>query len=68
MVLRWAKEEGLSIPVRVGAFRCEESSNFGCCTIGSSRSISKISSAAAHMASLRRAMGVAPECSACPRR
>ena len=35
MVLRWAKEEGLSIPVRVGAFRCEESSNFGCCTIGS---------------------------------
>ena len=35
MVLRWAKEEGASIPVRVGAFRCEESSNFGCCTIGS---------------------------------
>lgn len=35
MVLRWAKEEGLSIPVRVAAFRCEESSNFGCCTIGS---------------------------------
>lgn len=23
------------IPLRVGAFRCEESSNFGCCTIGS---------------------------------
>lgn len=35
MVLRWARDEGLSIPVRVGAFRCEESSNFGCCTIGS---------------------------------
>jgi len=35
MVLRWAGEEGLSVPVRVGAFRCEESSNFGCCTIGS---------------------------------
>lgn len=35
MVLRWIREEGLSIPVRVGAFRCEESSNFGCCTIGS---------------------------------
>ena len=35
MVLRWAREEGLNIPIRVGAFRCEESSNFGCCTIGS---------------------------------
>lgn len=35
MVLRWAKEDNLQVPVRVGAFRCEESSNFGCCTIGS---------------------------------
>lgn len=35
LVLRWAKEDGLNVPVRVGAFRCEESSNFGCCTIGS---------------------------------
>lgn len=35
MVLKWAKEDGLSLPIRVGAFRCEESSNFGCCTIGS---------------------------------
>lgn len=35
MVLWWAKEDGLDIPIRVGAFRCEESSNFGCCTIGS---------------------------------
>ena len=35
MILRWAKEDGLSLPIRVGAFRCEESSNFGCCTIGS---------------------------------
>ena len=35
MAVRWAAEEGLSIPIRVGAFRCEESSNFGCCTIGS---------------------------------
>lgn len=35
LALRWAKEEGLSIPIRVGAFRCEESSNFGLCTIGS---------------------------------
>ncbi len=35
MVLRWAKQDGLNVPIRVGAFRCEESSNFGCCTIGS---------------------------------
>ena len=35
MVMKWAQEDGLDIPIRVGAFRCEESSNFGCCTIGS---------------------------------
>lgn len=35
MVMKWAQEDGLNIPIRVGAFRCEESSNFGCCTIGS---------------------------------
>ena len=35
MVMRWAREDGVNIPLRVGAFRCEESSNFGCCTIGS---------------------------------
>ncbi|NBI67651.1 Zn-dependent hydrolase [Pseudoflavonifractor sp. 60] len=35
MILRWAKEDNLNLPIRVGAFRCEESSNFGCCTIGS---------------------------------
>lgn len=35
MILKWAKEDGVVLPIRVGAFRCEESSNFGCCTIGS---------------------------------
>lgn len=35
MVMKWIKEAGLNIPVRVGAFRCEESSNFGRATIGS---------------------------------
>ncbi len=35
MVMRWVREDGVNIPLRVGAFRCEESSNFGCCTIGS---------------------------------
>lgn len=35
MVLRWAKQEGIDVPIRAGAFRCEESSNYGCCTIGS---------------------------------
>ena len=27
MILRWAKEEGLALPVKAAAFRCEESSN-----------------------------------------
>lgn len=35
MILKWAKENQLNIPLRVVAFRCEESSNFGRCTIGS---------------------------------
>jgi beta-ureidopropionase / N-carbamoyl-L-amino-acid hydrolase len=35
MIIRWAQRDGLPIPLRVGAFRCEESSNFGRCTIGS---------------------------------
>lgn len=35
LVLHWIQEQNLVIPVRVGAFRCEESSNFGKCTIGS---------------------------------
>lgn len=35
LVLKWATEDGLHVPIRVGAFRCEESSNFGLSTIGS---------------------------------
>ncbi|MBQ7795613.1 MAG: hydantoinase/carbamoylase family amidase [Lachnospiraceae bacterium] len=35
MVMKWAAEDGLKLPIRIGAFRCEESSNFGCCTVGS---------------------------------
>ncbi|MGL6106458.1 hydantoinase/carbamoylase family amidase [Romboutsia sp.] len=35
LILNWAKNDNLDIPIRVGAFRCEESSNFGKCTIGS---------------------------------
>lgn len=35
MILKWAKEDNLNIPIKVVAFRCEESSNFGMCTIGS---------------------------------
>ena len=35
LVVNWIREDGLNIPVRVGAFRCEESSNFGRATIGS---------------------------------
>lgn len=35
IVLKWANENGINTPIRVGAFRCEEASNFGYCTIGS---------------------------------
>lgn len=35
MVLHWAKRTLPDINISVGAFRCEESSNFGRCTIGS---------------------------------
>lgn len=35
LILKWVKDENLDIPIRVAAFRCEESSNFGKCTIGS---------------------------------
>lgn len=35
MAMRWLKKDGLRLPLKVAAFRCEESSNFGQCTIGS---------------------------------
>ena len=35
LLLKRAKEAGLKLPLKVAAFRCEESSNFGCCTMGS---------------------------------
>jgi len=35
MVMRRCKRDGVNIPIRTAAFRCEESSNFGVCTIGS---------------------------------
>ena len=35
LVMSWAERDGLDLPVRVGAMRCEESSNFGRSTIGS---------------------------------
>ena len=36
LVFKWAKENGLNIPLRLAAWRCEESSNFGRATLGSS--------------------------------
>lgn len=36
LIMRWAKQDGVSIPLSTAAFRCEESSNFGVCTLGSS--------------------------------
>lgn len=35
MILKWAKDDNLNIPIKLVSFRCEESSNFGMCTIGS---------------------------------
>ena len=35
LVMVLLREQGLDIPLRVAAFRCEESSNFGCATMGS---------------------------------
>lgn len=35
LLLEWARRDGLLIPLRVGAMRCEESSNFGRSTVGS---------------------------------
>ncbi len=35
MIMRWAERDELDLPIRVGAMRCEESSNFGRSTIGS---------------------------------
>ena len=35
LLLKRARENRLSLPLKVAAFRCEESSNFGCCTMGS---------------------------------
>lgn len=35
LLLRRAREAKLPLPLKVAAFRCEESSNFGCCTMGS---------------------------------
>ena len=35
LILNWAKQDGIRLPLHVGAMRCEESSNFGRSTIGS---------------------------------
>lgn len=35
LVMRWLKQNNIPVPVRIGAFRCEESSNFGISTLGS---------------------------------
>ena len=36
LVMHWLKQNDVHVPVRVGTFRCEESSNFGIATLGSS--------------------------------
>lgn len=36
LILKWIKDNNLNIPLKVAAFRCEESSSFGIATVGSS--------------------------------
>ena len=36
LILKWIKDNNLNIPLKVAAFRCEESSAFGIATVGSS--------------------------------
>ncbi len=35
LILKWIKDNNLNIPLKVVAFRCEESSSFGIATVGS---------------------------------
>lgn len=42
LILKWIKDNNLNIPVKVAAFRCEESSAFGIATVGSSLITKKI--------------------------
>lgn len=42
LILKWISEENINIPIKVAAFRCEESSNFGISTIGSGLITNKI--------------------------
>lgn len=35
LILNWARRDGINLPIRAGAMRCEESSNFGRSTVGS---------------------------------
>ncbi len=35
LLLKRARESSRPLPLKAAAFRCEESSNFGCCTVGS---------------------------------
>lgn len=42
LILKWIKDNNIDIPVKVGAFRCEESSAFGKATIGSGLITGKI--------------------------
>lgn len=42
LILKWISEEGIKVPIKIVAFRCEESSNFGVSTIGSGLITNKI--------------------------
>ena len=42
LILKWIKDNNLNIPLKVAAFRCEESSAFGIATVGSGLITKKI--------------------------
>ena len=57
LLLKRAKEANLPLPLKVAAFRCEESSNFGCCTMGSGLVTHQLRETPEHLAKLTAKSG-----------
>lgn len=52
LLLKRTREAQLSLPLKAAAFRCEESSNFGCCTMGSGLVTHQLRETPEHLAKL----------------
>lgn len=57
LLLRRARAADLPLPLKVAAFRCEESSNFGCCTMGSGLVTHQLREDPAHLSRLTARTG-----------